>query len=118
MSKFELRLAQARLAEDVGEADKDNEEDSCAQLFSSGQANKLTTLQTATRSETRDQRSQSNHLCDSRDVAGSGIEFRSVLPHVRYHSGTSAEVPLTTHLNCRLTKTLGYNTTVTLLLAA
>jgi len=32
MSKFELRLAQARLAEDVGEADKDNEEDSCAQL--------------------------------------------------------------------------------------
>ena len=54
MSKFELRLAQARLVEDVGEADKDNEEDSCAQFFLSGQADKLSTLQTATRSETGD----------------------------------------------------------------
>jgi len=118
MSKFELRLAQAHLAEDVGKADKDNEEDSCAQFFLSGQADKLSILQTATRSESGDQRSKSNYLCDSRDLTGSGTEFHSVLPHVRYYSGTSAEVPLTTHLNCRLTKTLGYNTTVTLLLAA
>ena len=29
MSEFELRLAQARLSEDAGEADKDNEDDSC-----------------------------------------------------------------------------------------
>jgi len=33
MSEFETRLAQARLSEDVGEADKDNEEDSCVNLF-------------------------------------------------------------------------------------
>lgn len=38
MSEYELRLAQARLSEDVGEADKDNEEDSCANHFLGGQA--------------------------------------------------------------------------------
>jgi len=37
MSEYELRLAQARLSEDVGEADKDNEEDSYANHFLSGQ---------------------------------------------------------------------------------
>lgn len=33
MNEFETRLAQARLSEDVGEADKDNEEDSCVNLL-------------------------------------------------------------------------------------
>jgi len=35
MSEYELRLAQARLSEDAGEADKDNEDDSCVIPISS-----------------------------------------------------------------------------------
>jgi len=56
---------------------------------------KPSNLQTPTWAQIGAQRPESIHLCAHIGFANSGIEFRLLLPDVRYCSGTSTEVLLT-----------------------
>ena len=84
MSEYELRLAQARLSEDAGEADKDNEDDSCVIPILSDMLELFNWSQTIARPQAGYQRPESVNICCHDDFAASGSELRTVLPDVRY----------------------------------
>lgn len=116
LSPAQRRLAQVRLAEDAGEADEDSANESCVTSALRGILS-LTPFQHHAWGETGVEGPEGLYLLGHGLCATPGTELRQLLPYV------STVCPLIwrigiDQLATSLTATLGFSTTVSLLLAA